>query len=252
MTVPGETKMWTCGSMLGLGCALGAMLASAAAATANPAAISSTGAVLAEAPFERAAISGLRSIRAETAVVRIAQNALEGAGGMANVPNGASLSLQMSPEQSVDVGTKISFRVSAKKAGYVLLVDIDAEGRMSQIFPSPEMIARSPEAATNFIKPGQELLIPNAAAKTHGFEYVVTPPSGPATVVAILSDRRVQILDLPDNAQERGSASDIINRLSRWTNELRVPETGTGKLQPSNWSFDIKTYSIRPQGAAVE
>ena len=161
------------------------------------------------------------------------------------MPNGASLSLQMSPEQSVDVGTKISFRVSAKKPGYVLLVDIDAEGRMSQIFPSPEMIAQSPEAATNFIKPGQELLIPNAAAKTHGFEYVVTPPSGTATVVAILSDRRVQILDLPDNAQARGSGPDIITHLSQWANELRVPDASTGKLQPSNWSFDIKTYSIR-------
>jgi len=26
---------------------------------------------------------------------------------------------------------------------------------------------------------------------------------------------------------------------------LRVPDPGTGKLQPSNWSFDIKQYSIR-------
>jgi hypothetical protein len=235
--------MWRCGSALV--CALGAMLAPVGA-IASPAAIPSTGAIAAGASFECAVISGLRSIQAQTAVVRIAQNALDGAGGIANVPNGASLSLQMNPEQSVDVGTKISFRVSAKKAGYVLLVDIDAEGRMSQIFPSPEMIAQSSEAATNFIKPGQELLIPNAAAKTHGFEYVVTPPSGTATVVAILSDRRVQILDLPDSAQSRGTAPDIINRLSQWTNELRVPDANTGKLQPSNWSFDIKTYSIRP------
>jgi len=151
----------------------------------------------------------------------------------------------MTPEQSVDVGTKFSFRVTTKRAGYVLLVDIDADGKMSQIFPSPEMIAQSPEAATNFIKPGQELLIPNAAAKERGFEYVATPPLGTAAVVAILSDRRVQILDLPDNAQEQGPGSEIINDLSRWTNELRVPDASTGKLQPSNWSFDIKTYSIK-------
>jgi uncharacterized protein DUF4384 len=242
MTVPGDNRTRACRSTLG--CALGAMLASIAGATANPATVPSTRATSAEAAFERAVISGLRSTQAETAVVRIAQNASDGAAGMANVPNGASLSLQMSPEQSVDVGTKISFRVSAKKAGYVLLVDIDAEGRMSQIFPSPEMIAQSPEAATNFIKPGQELLIPNAAAKTHGFEYVVTPPSGTATVVAILSDRRVQILDLPDSVQARGSGPDIVTHLSQWANELRVPDAGTGKLQPSNWSFDIKTYSI--------
>jgi hypothetical protein len=242
MTTRSENKMWRFRSTLL--CALGAMLAPAGA-IASPAAIPSTGAIPAETAFEHVMISQLRSIQAQTAVVRIAQNELDGATRTAKVPNGASLSLQMSPEQSVDVGTKISFRVSAKKPGYVLLVDIDAEGRMSQIFPSPEMIAQSPEAATNFIKPGQELLIPNAAAKTHGFEYVVTPPSGTATIVAILSDRRVQILDLPDNAQARGSGPDIIAHLSQWANELRVPDTSTGKLQPSNWSFDIKTYSIR-------
>jgi hypothetical protein len=65
------------------------------------------------------------------------------------------------------------------------------------------------------------------------------------TVVAILSDRRVQILDMPDSAAARGSGPDIITHLSQWANELRVPDASTGKLQPSNWSFDIKTYSIR-------
>ena len=62
----------------------------------------------------------------------------------------------MSPDQSVSVGTKISFRVTTKKPGYLLLIDIDANGKMSQVFPSPEMIVQSQEATTNFIKPGEE------------------------------------------------------------------------------------------------
>jgi len=226
--------------------AFGVMLLSVMGAIANPSLTCLATAVAGEIPaFERVATSTSRSIQPETAVVRIAQNASAPSSTLADVRNTANLSLQMTPEQSVDVGTKFSFRVTTKRAGYVLLVDIDADGKMSQIFPSPEMIAQSPEAATNFIKPGQELLIPNAAAKERGFEYVATPPLGTAAVVAILSDRRVQILDLPDNAQEQGPGSEIINDLSRWTNELRVPDASTGKLEPSNWSFDIKTYSIK-------
>jgi Domain of unknown function (DUF4384) len=225
-------------------CALIAMLASVDVAIANPA-ITGTKVTPAEVPsFEHAVMAKLPAAGPETAVVRIAQNAQSGAGDAVGLPNAASLSLQMSPEQAVDVGTKISFRVNAKKAGYVLLVDIDAEGRMSQIFPSPEMIAQSPEAASNFVKPGQDLVIPNVTAKKNGFEYVVTPPLGMATVVAILSERRVQILDLPDSGLQQGSGSEIISRLNRWMNELRVPDASSGKLQPSNWSFDIKTYSI--------
>src|SRR5450755_2947364 len=172
--------------------------------------------------------------------VRVAQDAA------ANIPNSANVSLQMSPDRSVSVGTKISFRVTTRKPGYLILVDIDANGNMSQIFPSPEMIVQSREAATNLIRPGEPLLIPNSAAKRSGFEYVITRPTGEATLVAILSDRSVQIIDLPDNTQKLRSEAEIISYLTRWTRELRVPDPGTGKLQPSNWSFDIKKYSIKP------
>jgi len=42
----------------------------------------------------------------------------------------------MSPDRSVSVGTKISFRVKTKKPGYLLLVDIDANGNMSNFSES--------------------------------------------------------------------------------------------------------------------
>jgi hypothetical protein len=166
--------------------------------------------------------------------------------GLAGIPNTANVALQMSPDQPVGIGTKISFRVRTGKPGYLLLVDIDPSGKMSQIFPSPEMVAQSREAATNFIKPGQELLIPNAAAQKRGFEYVITPPTGDAAVVAILSDRRVQLLDLPDDAQKPRTGAEAISYLAGWTSALRVADADTGRLQSSHWSFDIKPYSITP------
>ena len=181
-----------------------------------------------------------------SAAVRVAQNASNRNHAAANIPNTANVSLQMNPDKVVSVGTKISFRVTTKKPGYLMLVDIDANGNMSQIFPSPEMIVQSQEAATNLIKPGEALLIPNSAAKRSGFEYVITPPTGEATLVAVLSDRPVQIIDLPDNTQKPRGEAETIGYLTKWTSELRVPDPGTGKLQPSKWSFDIKQYSIKP------
>jgi hypothetical protein len=178
---------------------------------------------------------------ASVGVSAVAQSAAD----RGNIPNAANVSLQMSPDRSVRVGAKISFRVTTKKPGYLLLVDVDANGRMSQIFPSPEMIAQSDEAAANFLRPGEALVIPNKAAQKRGFDYVITAPTGEAAVVAILSDRRVQLLDLPDNAQKPRTEAEIIGYLTGWTSGLRVPDSGSGKLQPSNWSFDIKPYSIQ-------
>lgn len=179
-------------------------------------------------------------------VTRLAQNTAEGsAAAAARIPNAASVSLHMSPDGPLAVGTRVSFRVTTRKPGYLLLVDVDADGRMTQIFPSPEMIAQSPEAASNFVRPGEELLVPNTAARKRGFDYVVSPPAGPAAIVAILSDHRVQILDLPDDVQRQRGQRDTISYLAGWTNELRVPEPGSGKLQSSSWSFDIKRYEIK-------
>ena len=178
------------------------------------------------------------------AVMKVAQNA-PARTDQGDLPNIAGVSLQISPGPSVGVGTRMSFRVSARKAGYVLLLDIDANGKMAQIFPTAEMIVQSQDAATNLVRPGEDLVIPNSAATKRGFEYVITPPAGEATLVAIFSDRRVQIIDLPDDAQKPRSEAETIGYLTKWTRELRVPDSGTGKLQPSTWSFDIKRYSIR-------
>jgi hypothetical protein len=180
-----------------------------------------------------------------SSAMRIAQDVSGRTDALANIPNPANVSLQMSPDRSVGVGAKVSFRVTTKKPGYLLLVDIDPNGRMSQIFPSPEMIVQSREAAANFIRRGEELLIPNSAAQKHGFEYVITPPLGTAAVVAILSDHRVQILDLPDDAQKQRTEAESISALTAWMNGLRVQDPDTGKSQPSNWSFDIKPYLIK-------
>jgi hypothetical protein len=218
-----------------LGWCLGALVVSIGGAVAKPSGIGPTG-------FSPATSSPITLV---PAAVRVVQNTSDRNNALANIPNAASLSLHMSPDQSVGVGTRISFRVTTKKPGYLMLVDIDANGKMSQIFPSPEMIVQSQEAATNFIKPGEGLLIPNSTAKKRGFEYVITPPTGEAVVVAILSDRRVQILDLPDHTQKPRTEAEAISYLTGWTSELRIPDPDTGKLRPSNWSFDIKQYSIR-------
>jgi hypothetical protein len=226
---------------------LGVLAASVASSAASSYATDPTSILVGEFPsYEAFEIATSSPTPEAQPTIRIAQNAPDRNTVPAAIPNTANVSLQMTPGQSVSVGTRVSFRVTTRKPGYLLLVDIDPGGKMSQIFPSPEMVAQAPEAATNFIKPGDELLIPNAAARKNGFEYVITAPAGDAAVVAILSDRRVQLLDLPDNAQTARTGAEAAGLLAGWTRELRVPDGDSGKLQASQWSFDVKPYSIAP------
>lgn len=163
----------------------------------------------------------------------------------ARVANAANLSLEILPGDSVNVGGKVSFAVTARRTGYLILVDVDADGRMSQIFPTPELLAQSDGRDVNLLRPGIPFAVPTAAARQRGFEYIVSPPTGPALMVAILSERRVQLLDLPDLPRKLQGQTEALSYLSTWTSALRVPDSDSGRLMPNVWSFDVKAYSIR-------
>lgn len=157
----------------------------------------------------------------------------------------AVVSLELMANGPIEVGSKVSFRVTARRGGYLLLVDIDAAGKMTQIFPSPELLAQFDDADMNAIKPGETLILPPTAAAARGFQYIIAPPTGAAAVIAILSEKRVQLLDLPDLPQRLDTEADVTNYLAKWTNELRIPDNTTGKLGTNNWWFDVKSYVIK-------
>jgi hypothetical protein len=159
--------------------------------------------------------------------------------------NSADVSIEMTAGRNVDIGTEVLFRVSVAKPGYIMLVDIDAAGKMSQIFPRPELLSRFNGQDMNLVKPGNQFVIPSDEQKEQGFKYVVTPPIGSSAVIAILSEKRVQLLDLPDLPQQVKTQAEVISALSKWMDELRIPDARTGKLEQTNWSIAIKPYSIK-------
>jgi hypothetical protein len=160
------------------------------------------------------------------------------------IANTAELSVEMLPGKSVSIGSQVSFRIKSKKAGYVVLIDIDANGKLTQIFPTVASLTRNFRPNANYIKPGAPLLVPNLA-NAEGMAYVVSPPAGNAMVVAMWSEQAVQILDLPDIPPEMAGQDAALNYLAKWASQLRIPESTTNRLREAKWSFDAKTYSIQ-------
>jgi hypothetical protein len=164
--------------------------------------------------------------------------------GTAKVANSAEVSVEMMPGQTVSVGSRVSFRVTSKKAGYLVLVDVDATGQLTQIYPNTASLTRTSRANGNYIKPGGTLTIPLATDPYAGIQYVVSPPNGQAMIVAILSAQPVQILDLPDVPPDVKDKSEMLVFLAKWTNELRIPDD-TSQLREARWSFNAKSYIIQ-------
>jgi hypothetical protein len=166
--------------------------------------------------------------------------------GTVKVANSAEVAVEMMPGQTVNVGSRVSFRITSKKPGYLVLVDVDATGHLTQIYPNTASLIRANNPKGNYVKPGSKLMIPLAADPyAGGVEYVVSPPSGQAMIVAILSAQPVQILDLPDVPPEVKDQSDRLAWLAKWTRELRIPDDATNQLREAQWSFNAKPYIIQ-------
>jgi Domain of unknown function (DUF4384) len=162
------------------------------------------------------------------------------------VANPSELSVEFLPGQEISVGSRVWLRISTKKPGYLILLDIDAAGKLTQIFPEPTaLIAKPVMQNTNYVRPGKSIEIPNPMG-THGFELVASPPTGASMVVAILSNRPVQVVDLPDIPAAMVGQRSGIGYLSKLVSDLRIPKGDqAGNLQEASWSLAAKFYRIR-------
>ncbi len=164
----------------------------------------------------------------------------------AKLANPAELAIEILPGPSIVPGSRVSFRITAKKAGYLILIDVDATGKLSQIYPNPmSLTAGAEHESGNRIRPGTPFQLPNPDDRQSRFEFIAMPPSGTAMLVALLSDRPVQMIDLPDVPSSVVGSPAAAELVSKAVNELRIPEPNGGPSVEPHWSFDAKFYAIK-------
>ncbi|MBY4612496.1 trypsin-like serine protease [Rhizobium redzepovicii] len=160
--------------------------------------------------------------------------------------NEAGVAVDVLPGTSVGIGDKVAMRVSTKKSGYLILVDIDASGKLTQLYPNKRSMGLKPTAKSgdNRLDPARPVVVPDARNPYTGFEYVVEGPAGVGMVVAILSDKPIEVLDLPDVPTPlvgQRAAFNYVYDLARTLRIVGDDETGA----QGKWSFDSKFYRIR-------
>ena len=161
--------------------------------------------------------------------------------------NPAGVRFELLPGTDLSLGAKMAVRVSVQKPGYLVLVDVDSAGKLTQIFPNTQSLA-SPQgtaANANLIAPNKPRLIPDPQDKA-SFNFVAAPPPGVGMVVAILSDKPVQMIDLPDVPKALAGRTAAVEYVRESTTSLKIlPATDTERVQDPKWSFATKFYVIK-------
>ena len=200
-------------------------------------------AALAQAPHSVTILPDAPEAPAATRTPDFSMTRLELLNSTIKVENPAGVSVDVIPKLEVPAGSKIGFRIATQRVGYVILLDVDASGRLTQIFPSPTAATHGLRDATNLIKPGHPLTIPQLGTPYAGF--VADPPAGIAMVVALLSDKPVQVVDLPDTPPPAFAPGDTLKYVRDQARTLKVANPEGGRLEQPNWSIGGKFYLIR-------
>ena len=167
--------------------------------------------------------------------------------GATSAPNPAGLTIEILPGPEVEVGGRVWFRVSAKKQGYLVLVDIDATGKLTQIYPNLQSL-RMPLGSSeesNRLKPGKPVTIPDPASPIANFEFVAEAPAGPGMVVALMSDKPVQLVDLPEVPREALGTPAAAEFVYQAAQSLRIAAEENYRLVDPKWSLAAQFYTIK-------
>ena len=161
--------------------------------------------------------------------------------------NPAGLELAILPNGVLHLGTRVAFTVSTQRPGYLVLVDINAAGTLTQIFPNMLSLSRTGGnvATANLLKPGVPLTVPNLKNPLAHFVFTADLPRGSGAIVAILSDRPVQIIDLPETPDVPGAIQAAVDALETSVSSLKIASSGEdGKFTLGSWSYAAVPYRI--------
>lgn len=161
--------------------------------------------------------------------------------------NPAGVRIEIRPRSEVRLGERLAFEVSAKKQGFLILLDVDAEGKLKQIYPNALTLSNpnGVDADANRIMPRRPVTVPESDG-TARYEFVAAPPLGVGMIVAILSDDPLQIVDLPDVPAALVGNKAAIDFLRENSKSLKiVPIEASSPPRAPKWSFAAKFYAVR-------
>ncbi|MCW6506733.1 DUF4384 domain-containing protein [Lichenifustis flavocetrariae] len=161
--------------------------------------------------------------------------------------NPAGVVLNILPNGNLHLGAQIALTVSTQRPGFIVIVDINAEGRWTQIYPNMLSLSRTAGdvATANLIRPGSPVTIPNLTSPLARFVFKADPPRGNGAIVAILSDRPVQIIDLPETPASPTNLQAAVDALAQSVIGLKIASSKDARsFSPGVWSFAAAPYTI--------
>ncbi len=155
--------------------------------------------------------------------------------------NEAGLKMRMDSANPLKIGDPVKFQFRAERDGILVLLDVNPDGELAQVYPS----VLAPKDGTR-MEAGQILTIPNAVSSNGlPLEIRVTEPAGQGFLVALFVEDDLETLQatLPENIQG-GTIPNATEYLYQTAEALLEMQTGPEGNYAVSWSAVYLPYEI--------
>ncbi len=149
--------------------------------------------------------------------------------------NPARLAIQILPSGRFRLGQEMRFRITSQQEGHLLVVDLNAGGELTQVYPLDE---GGVGAIDNRLRPGRALTLPEPQS---GLSFTASEPTGTGRLVAILTEEAVDLEDLRDGGRMAAAGQDTLGGLL-----ARLAQAQGKSASAAAWSMTQAEYLIEP------
>ena len=149
--------------------------------------------------------------------------------------------IRMIPGPRVGIGEEIQVVVESERNGYLVLVDVDAAGRLVQLYPN-EFAVRGGEPEP--VRAGQPFVVPGSLA---GFRYRATYPAGRGMLIAVVSEESAPLRNMAFRHKDLSVVSRPEAYLVELAEALRlrgVAAEADGSISGNGWMAGKLDYEI--------
>ena len=152
--------------------------------------------------------------------------------------NEAGVRLRIQPSARLRVGETVTYRVESQRSGHLLLVDVAADGTVTQLFPN-RFSERAGKGAA--IQAGRVVVLPDAY---WGFRFKAALPLGQGNLFAIVTEDPVAMDDLLGPNRDLRPVVDGKDWLLALGERLRQPWLDASGTRRARWSAARVEYEI--------
>lgn len=152
--------------------------------------------------------------------------------------NSLQAQLEILPGRQFRLGDTMKIRVTSPRDGYLVVLDRNAKGQITQIFPNKYS---DKAGKRNRIYANRPITIPDAF---YGFQFSASEPTGPGQLIAIISEDPVPLDDVLSQHKDLRVVARPAAYLTTLAERLRQPWTGDPFNRQVSWSQITVDYEI--------